>query len=222
MDRPVHVERVSDRHLRLVVGDAIDVAVSRAVHRLDTFLAAMDLPGRTAQWPGYAELVIEFSPGVDLITIRDVVMRRLTAMDLASTAASATGTPVMIPIDFSPKAAPDLDSCAQHAGVDVQSWQARFLDCEFTVAIIGFQPGFPYLIGLDPLLAMPRRSTPRPRVPAGSVAIGGAQAGIYPAPSPGGWHLIGRTSRVLFSPERVPACLLAPGQRVRFVVAEHR
>jgi len=217
MDRPVHVERVSDRHLRIVVGDSIGIDVSRSVHALNAALAAMDLPGRVAQWPGYAELVIEFLPGVDLTPIQEEVLRRSSTLDLASAEASRAQSTVAIPIDFSADAAPDLAICAQHSGLDVHTWQERFLGSDFTVAIIGFQPGFPYLIGLDPQLAMPRRSTPRPRVPAGSVAIGGAQAGIYPAPSPGGWHLIGRTASALFAPDRAPACLLAPGQTVRFV-----
>jgi KipI family sensor histidine kinase inhibitor len=88
------------------------------------------------------------------------------------------------------------------------------------VALLGFAPGFPYLLGLDPSLAMPRRTTPRLRVPAGSVAIGGAQAGIYPAELPGGWHLIGRTPLRLFDPAREPPCLLGVGDRVRFVPIE--
>ncbi len=82
--------------------------------------------------------------------------------------------------------------------------------------MLGFAPGFPYLLGLDAALHVPRRADPRTRVPAGSVAIGGAQTGIYPRELPGGWNLIGRTPQVLFDPERDPPCLLAPGDRVRF------
>ena len=84
--------------------------------------------------------------------------------------------------------------------------------------MLGFAPGFPYLLGLDPRLATPRLATPRSQVPAGSVAIGGAQAGLYPRPGPGGWNLIGRTDAVLFDPARESPALLAPGDRVRFLV----
>ena len=80
--------------------------------------------------------------------------------------------------------------------------------------MIGFAPGFPYLSGLDPSLALPRLATPRTRVPAGSVAIGGAQTGIYPRESPGGWRLLGRTPLRLFDPQRASPSLLAPGDRV--------
>lgn len=83
--------------------------------------------------------------------------------------------------------------------------------------MLGFTPGFAYLLGLPDALHMPRRATPRTRVPAGSVAIGGAQTGVYPRDTPGGWHLIGRTSLNLFDPARDPPALLTPGMRVRFV-----
>ena len=83
--------------------------------------------------------------------------------------------------------------------------------------MLGFSPGFPYLLGLDPRLAMPRLDTPRTRVPAGSVGIGGAQTGIYPHAGPGGWRIIGRTTLALFDPLHDPPTLLASGDRVRFV-----
>jgi KipI family sensor histidine kinase inhibitor len=87
------------------------------------------------------------------------------------------------------------------------------------VFFLGFQPGFAYMGGLEKALHTPRRSSPRVEVPAGSVGIGGEQTGIYPATSPGGWQLIGRTSVPLFDPARSPPTLLQPGDRVRFTVA---
>jgi len=90
---------------------------------------------------------------------------------------------------------------------------------EYTVAFIGFQPGFPYLIGLPPELAVPRLASPRVKVPAGSVAIAGEYTGIYPDATPGGWRLIGRTETVLFDPGSAPPSLLQPGDVVRFVPA---
>jgi KipI family sensor histidine kinase inhibitor len=112
---------------------------------------------------------------------------------------------------------PDLQRVADHAGLSTTDVIARHAVAEYTVAMLGFAPGFPYLLGLDAALATPRLATPRTRVPAGSVAIGGAQTGLYPQASPGGWNLIGRTDRVLFDPQRDPPALLAPGDRVRFV-----
>jgi inhibitor of KinA len=88
---------------------------------------------------------------------------------------------------------------------------------DHVVGMIGFAPGFPYLLGLPAALSIPRRSTPRTRVPAGSVAIAERQTGIYPRDSPGGWHVIGRTDRVLFDPLKSPPSLLRAGDVVRFV-----
>lgn len=86
----------------------------------------------------------------------------------------------------------------------------------YTAAFCGFQPGWAYLVGLDPVLHLPRHTVPRPRVDAGSVAIASEFTGIYPNPSPGGWHLLGHTDAVLWDDARVPPALLAPGTAVRF------
>jgi KipI family sensor histidine kinase inhibitor len=83
--------------------------------------------------------------------------------------------------------------------------------------MMGFTPGFAYLMGLDPTLRTPRLSTPRTKVPAGSVGIADQQTGIYPLDSPGGWQIIGKTSRSLFNPEQPPHFLFSPGDLVRFI-----
>ena len=88
---------------------------------------------------------------------------------------------------------------------------ARHTAADYTVAFLGFSPGFPYLIGLDPALSVPRLDSPRTAVPSGSVGIGGDQTGVYPSATPGGWRLIGTTERVLFDPAARPPALLAPG-----------
>lgn len=219
MKPPVHVELITERHLRLVLGTTIDAGVNRAVHALDAWLAAQPVPDRIEQWPGYAELVISFAPGSATAAIRDLVAGLAESWPGADPSQGTTPDALSLPVDFAPGHAPDLADCARHAGLHPDDWCARFLACRFQVALIGFQPGFPYLLGLDPTLAMPRRSSPRRRVPAGSVAIGGAQAGIYPAASPGGWQIVGHTPAVLFDTTREPACLLAPGQSVQFVRA---
>jgi KipI family sensor histidine kinase inhibitor len=111
----------------------------------------------------------------------------------------------------------DIEEVAVLAGIDAAEVVARHCAPLYTVAFLGFVPGFPYLVGGDPDLEVPRRSDPRIRVPAGSVAIAGPYSGIYPRESPGGWRLIGRTDVEPFNAERTPPALLAPGDRVRFV-----
>jgi len=114
---------------------------------------------------------------------------------------------------------PDLEDVARLAGVTEADVVSLHSSAEYVVAFIGFQPGFPYLLGLPDRLACPRLDTPRTKVPRGSVAIGGSYAGIYPAETPGGWRLIGTTDLALFDASRDQPSLLAPGDRIRFVQA---
>jgi KipI family sensor histidine kinase inhibitor len=113
----------------------------------------------------------------------------------------------------------DLSFVAAHWGISVEAVVGRLTETEFTVAFCGFAPGFAYMRGLAPEQAVPRLDAPRPRVPAGAVALAGAYAGIYPTASPGGWRLVGRTDHNLFDVRREPPALLAPGARVRLAVA---
>ncbi len=130
--------------------------------------------------------------------------------------AQETGALHVLPLTLGEAAGPDLAFCAASLGLSVAAFSDALLAIEFRVAFLGFQPGFPYLAGLPPAWALPRRSTPRVKVPAGSVALGAGYAGIYPAAGPGGWHLLGRTDALLFDPHRARPALLAAGDRVRF------
>ena len=125
-------------------------------------------------------------------------------------------SPIQIPVCYDAEFALDLDEIAQHAGLGAQEVVDLYCASEYRVHCIGFTPGFPFLGGLPSKLATPRRSTPRKEIPVGSVAIGGAQTGIYPVQSPGGWNLIGRTPLRLFDPQKNPPALLRAGDRVRF------
>ncbi len=121
-----------------------------------------------------------------------------------------------VPVCFEEEFALDLVDVATRCRLTPESVIQQFCDARYQVACIGFTPGFPYLSGLPPELAVPRRPVPRTAVPAGSVAIGGGQAGIYPTKSPGGWNVIGRTPLKLFDSQSDPPSLLTAGDRVRF------
>jgi len=131
-------------------------------------------------------------------------------------AAAHTGPVVELPTAYDGE---DLPRVARHWGVSVDEVVERHSGTGFRVAFCGFAPGFGYLTGLPAALAVPRLDTPRPRVPAGSVALAGRYCGVYPSASPGGWLLIGRTDTRLFDVEADPPGLLAPGTRVLFVHA---
>jgi KipI family sensor histidine kinase inhibitor len=136
------------------------------------------------------------------------------AEDTSDDFAAAAG--FEIPVCYGGEFGPDLAAVAAHARLDESTVIAAHAAGDYRVAMLGFAPGFPYLLGLDPRLHAPRRAQPRTRVPAGSVAIGGAQTGIYPRELPGGWQIIGRTPLALFDAASSAPALLAPGQRVRF------
>jgi inhibitor of KinA len=123
---------------------------------------------------------------------------------------------IEIPVCYDTEFALDLEDVARHAGVQWKEVVDLHCGVEYRVHCIGFTPGFPFLGGLSRKLATPRRDVPRKEIPAGSVAIGGAQTGVYPIKSPGGWNVIGRTPLPLFDPKKDPPSLLRAGDRVRF------
>jgi KipI family sensor histidine kinase inhibitor len=133
--------------------------------------------------------------------------------------ADATSRSHTITVRYGGPFGPDLEVVAANAGLTPEQVIRRHATAEYRVGMLGFSAGFPYLIGMDPVLATPRRATPRTRVEAGSVGIAGGQTGIYPRSGPGGWQIIGRTEEQLFDIGRDPPALLEPGDIVRFVDA---
>jgi KipI family sensor histidine kinase inhibitor len=129
---------------------------------------------------------------------------------------SPPGKTVVLHACFDAALAPDLDAVAQATGQTPRAVIDALLAAELRAEVVGFMPGFAYLGGLPDWLAIPRRPSPRPSVPEGSVAIAGGQAAVYPSATPGGWNLLGRCPDLLFDPQRQPPVLIALGDRVRF------
>lgn len=140
-------------------------------------------------------------------------LRDLVASHLEGDAPAIAADEIVVPVVYD---GDDLVDVADRAGMDVAEVIAAHAGATYTAAFCGFSPGFAYLTGLPAALRLPRRSTPRPRVPAGSVAIAGDLSAVYPTASPGGWHLLGRTDLVLFDASRSRPALIAPGATVRF------
>ncbi|RQW62032.1 5-oxoprolinase subunit PxpB [Vibrio viridaestus] len=126
---------------------------------------------------------------------------------------------IEIPVHYGGDKGPDLDNVANHCGMSAQKVVDTHSQSEYVVYFLGFQPGFAYLGGMPESIATPRHSSPRAKVPKGSVAIGGAQTGVYPNVSPGGWQIIGHTDIELFVPNRKQPSIWLPGDSVRFTVA---
>ncbi|MCW2785881.1 MAG: kipI [Marmoricola sp.] len=145
-----------------------------------------------------------------------VALQRLRDWTAAPTAAPESGPQIKIPTRYD---GPDLDEVARQWGTDAAGVVRIHQQCEFVVAFCGFAPGFAYCAGLPAGLEVARRAEPRPRVPAGAVALAGGFTSVYPSASPGGWQLIGTTTLRVWREGSDSPALLAPGTRVRFVDA---
>lgn len=201
------------------VGDTIDDRSNARAHALAAAIRCDAPPWLLDVVPAYASVGVFFDVRrVAPTEVRDWLLRTSAALagPAADEASGGTARIVEIPVLYGGDAGPDLDGAAAELGISPDELLRRHVAPAYRVAMMGFAPGFPYLSGLDPTLALPRLATPRTQVQAGSVAIGGAQTGIYPRESPGGWRLLGRTPMSLFDPMRDPPCLLAPGDQVRF------
>ena len=200
-------------------GDAVDETLNRQVHAFDAALCAQSVPGLVETVPTYRSLLVIYDPQV----CRAEVMRAALTDALSALAATAdmpAGRLVQIPVRYGGAWGPDLADVAAHCGMAAQAVIELHAQPVYTVAMLGFAPGFAYLLGLPEALAMPRLVTPRLRVPPGSVGIAGAQTGVYALETPGGWRIIGRTALTLFDVGRTEPFALRAGDRVRFVPYE--
>lgn len=198
----VQLRPAGDRGALLEVPDGTAARVARRI--------AAELPGVVDVVPGHRTV---------LVTWVDEPPRGLAALAARALEERDTaegGRTVEIPVVYD---GADLEAVGDLTGLSVAGVVAAHARPVYTVAFLGFAPGFAYLLGGDERLYVPRRETPRTRVPAGSVAIAGPYSGVYPREGPGGWRLLGTTDVVLFDPRRQRPALLAAGDRVRFVPA---
>jgi len=217
----MRLEPLGDAAVVATLGSAEAAAAPSAVRGLAEALAAAGAPGILDVVPAYATVTVYYDPLRAAGPAGDAygaVCRLVEACGAraARDAPAAAGQSLEIPVCYGGDFGPDLELVARRCGLDPEAVVSLHAGGRYVVHAIGFTPGFPYLGGLAPALHTPRRGTPRARVAAGSVGIGGSQTGVYPVASPGGWQIIGRTALALFRPERRPAALLRPGDEVRF------
>ncbi|MFF4416953.1 allophanate hydrolase subunit 1 [Streptosporangium sp. NPDC001559] len=205
--RPGAIRRAGE-HALLVETGALEVS-----HRLDALLRARRLPGVAEIVPG-PETVLVSVPGADPSRLLPELSRLLGT---ASAGQAGRDLPdaraVTVPVIYD---GADLEEVAALTGLSPAEVVERHTGREFVVGWLGFAPGFAYLTGLDPVLHVPRLTTPRTSVPAGSVAVAGPYSAVYPSASPGGWRLLGRSAVTVWDVDAEPPALLTPGTRVRF------
>jgi KipI family sensor histidine kinase inhibitor len=211
------VRPVGDSALSVELGDGVDPATSARVRALDAALARAPLAGVVETVPTFRALLVLFDPRlVSAGDVADAALSRLHA------ALPEEGAPRFheVAVRYGGEDGPDLVEVARRAGLDPRRVVELHTSRDYTAFMLGFMPGFAYLGPVAPELALPRRATPRPRVPAGSVAIAAGQTAVYPAATPGGWHLLGRAAVRLFDPFAEPPARIRPGDRVRFVATD--
>jgi inhibitor of KinA len=196
----------------------IDPLVNERVVELGDAVRARRVPGVRDVVPGYCTLGIHFDPlRTDLAALERAVVSKGT--DLQTITSLPAARVVEIEVRYGGEEGPDLEEVARFGGCTAREVIEQHCGTLYRVYMLGFVPGFVYLGRVPAAIAAPRHRVPRDQVRAGSVGIAGQQTGVYPIDSPGGWQLIGRTTAVMFDPEREPASLLSAGDMVRFVPA---
>ncbi|NMI05206.1 5-oxoprolinase subunit PxpB [Paenibacillus sp. SZ31] len=195
-------------------GDQLSDAVQRRVMSVCALLERSTLPAMIEWVPSYTSVTLFYDPFIS--SYPELCLILLQQLNQMKESVQNKPRTVTIPVCYGGEWGPDLDYVASEHGLTAEEVIAIHTSVDYLVHMIGFAPGFPYLGGLSERIATPRRATPRLRVEAGTVGIGGKQTGIYPVDTPGGWQCIGRTPLRLFRPEENVPSLLAAGDRVRF------
>ncbi|HEV8645385.1 MAG TPA: 5-oxoprolinase subunit PxpB [Burkholderiales bacterium] len=211
---------MGDRALVIEFGDRLDPELSARIAAAAQHLRASPPPGVLDIVPAYTTLALHYDPAVigAGTTPYEALIEQIGAwLHAQADAELSPGRLVEIPVCYGGGFGEDLEEVARQHGLTPEEVATIHCGKDYRVHMLGFVPGFAYLGDLDSRIGTPRRDTPRPRVPAGSVAISGDQTGVYPLETPGGWHLIGRTPVRMFTPEAEPPCLLGAGDTVRFV-----
>ncbi len=207
---------LGDSSILIQLGDEIDPVLNHRVHTLDALLQTIPTVIETV--PAYCTVLVHYDQLATTYTqIKNLIEEKISQLD-ASTHRSSRR--LEIPVFYGNASGPDLEPAAATLALSPSELIRLHSEREYTVYMMGFTPGFPYMGILDERLTLPRMFTPRTRVPAGSVAIAGSQTGIYPVDSPGGWHILGHTPLKLFDPQSENPFLFSPGDTVKFIPIE--
>jgi len=207
---------LGDSALLIQFGTEIDLETNQRLHTLDALLRAELIPGIIEMVPAYATLLVHYDPFV--LTYAKISDWINAEMERVESSASRKPRRIEVPVQYGGASGPDLEWVAAHHHLSIADTIHLHTNQTYTVYMMGFTPGFPYMGKLHPSLITPRLDSPRKLVRAGSVAIAGEQTGIYPLDSPGGWRLIGWTPLRLFDLSCNTPFLFKPGDEVKFTV----
>lgn len=211
----VQIKAVGDCGVLVELGNSISEAVNRKVMELNRKINEFQMEGIIETVPAFCSVLVFYDP---LKTDYDIMSKVLFELSKSLEEKQETGGKLVeIPVCYGGSYGPDLAFVAEHGKLTEEEVIQIHCSRDYRIYMLGFLPGFPYLGGLDERIYTPRLKTPRTRIMAGSVGIGGEQTGIYPMDSPGGWQLIGRTPYRLFKPEQMERPLYEAGDSIRFV-----
>lgn len=203
-----------DTSLTVEFGNEIAPEISTQIRALSIQIQKNKIPGVLELVPTYRSLMIHYNPHFILYhTLVKYIEKALSQLEQVEIPPSSV---LEVPVLYGGKNGPDIEFVAEHHGKTVEEVIAIHTSTEYLIYMLGFTPGFSYLGGMSEEIATPRLKTPRVKIPAGSVGIAGAQTGIYPIDSPGGWQLIGLTPIKLYDPLRETPILPKAGQYIQF------
>lgn len=213
----VNLNPLGDSALSVTFGNEISLELNERVMAFDAAISAAPFAGFIESVPAYSSLSVFYDPlKIRSSEVTDYLTELLSS---PATLEQKAARIIEIPVSFSLNDAPDLASLAKAKNLSVEQVMDIFTSQTYRVFMLGFLPGFSYMGEADERIAMPRKTTPRTRVPKGSIGIAGRQTGVYSLDSPGGWQIIGRTDLEMFLPGENPPSRLLPGDEVRFVAA---
>jgi KipI family sensor histidine kinase inhibitor len=222
LPKPLGVVPLGDLAAYIEFSRTLDLEVNSVAQRLAAAIVARGVPWIRDVVPALGGVALHFDPSYE----GDVPLAAAELVELCMKKglpkAANVGREVEVPVCYDLEFALDLAELSEKLKMPAAEIIRRHADGEYRVLMVGFAPGHPYIGGLDPKLAVPRRATPRPLVPAGSVAIANQQTAVYPYAIAGGWNIVGRTPLIAFDAARAEPSLFAPGDRVSFRAIERR
>lgn len=211
----IKILTAGDSSVLVEFGSHISPEINRRISATVQLLRAQHIEGIQDMIPSFCALLINYDPRV--LSFEQISGRLEKLLKVETKSETLTKRIFEIPVCYGGEFGPDIDTVAEHAGLSVDEVIALHSSKDYLIYMLGFLPGFCYLGGLDERLKTPRLANPRLKIVAGSVGIGGAQTGIYPIDSPGGWQLMGMTPIKPYDPAREPAILYEAGDYIRFV-----